>query len=203
MEERNKFARDLHDTLAQGFAAIIMQLGAADLATAVSPALQPYLTRIEDLARSNLADARRTVSELRTSERIRDPFLLRLTELARQIESVCGSIVQTQVTGSRRTLPAVVEDELFLIAQESLTNAMKHADVVELKVEIIFSGPGVRMKVKDNGKGFSVMEQAKPGHFGLQTMQERAHRINAKLTIISEPGFGTEILTIWIDPTLE
>lgn len=199
VEERNKFARDLHDTLAQGFAAILMQLGAAEQSGDIPETLLPYLNRVECLARTSLAEARSTVSELRTSERVRDILLTRLSELARRLEQAYGSVVQVGVRGVQRAFPFVVEDELYLIAQESLTNALKHAQATEVRVELEFLGEGLRLKVRDNGKGFSPDERCKPDHFGLQTMQERSQRIGASLTIISEPGFGTEILTLWSD----
>ena len=203
MEERNKFARDLHDTLAQGYAAILMQLGAADQFGPASPALLPVLDRIEDLARSNLAEARRTVHELRTSERVRAPLVARIYEVVRGLESAFSRVIHTSVAGRQRPLPSVVEDELFLIAQESLTNAMKHAEASDVKIEVEFADLFVKLKVKDNGIGFAAKERLKPNHFGLQTMGERSQRISAALTIISEPGFGTEVVSLWKEHSRE
>ena len=201
LQERNLLARDLHDTFAQGFAAILMQLGAADQAGIAPRTLLPYLNRIEDLARTNLAEARRTVNELRTTERVRDALLSRLGEMTRRLDTTYGISAPLNIKGARRALPPVVEDELYLIAQEAVTNAMKHADADEVKLEVEFDDGDVRLRVRDEGRGFCAEHRCKPGHFGLQTMQERSQRIDANLTIISEPGFGTEILVLWKDPS--
>jgi len=196
LEERNRIARDIHDTLAQGFAAILMQLQST-LRTA-SPLPKPVVSSIEnavDLARSHMIEARRSVCALRPQTMESGDFaavLQRTVELARRATDVPIELTIDELPG----LGAGVERELAGIAQEALTNAVRHARARRIVVRASAArGVGFRMSVADDGRG--IAKERFGAGFGLTSMQERAERIGAELTIVTAPRAGTEIVLAW------
>lgn len=198
LEERNRLARDIHDTLAQGFAAILMQLQAAQReARAVTPAVTEKLDAAIDLARSHMIEARRSVSALRPIVGDGEDLtvsLQRLVEMARRTTDV-------PITLAIDELPrygAAVERELIGIAQEALTNAVRHsrARAIDVRAAAVRS-IGLRLSVADDGRGIAREPRSSSGGFGLTSMQERAERIGASLTIVTAPRSGTEVVVAW------
>ena len=196
-EERNRLARDIHDTLAQALAQIVMQLQHAEsrLGPAWASAREPLET-VRQLAVEGLAEARRSVSILRP------PLTPRgLAQAVRDVADVVrgqhrGSL-EVRVTGVPHTMERFVEEELFAIVREALTNAAKHSQASRIDVEVAYPDPrSVRVAVTDDGVGFDP-DQPRNGRFGLVGMYERAERIGAALTLASEPGGGTEIVAVW------
>jgi len=196
-EERNRLARDIHDTLAQALAQIVMQLQHAEsrLGPAWASAREPLET-VRQLAVEGLAEARRSVSMLRP------PLTPRgLAQAVRDVADVVrgqhrGSL-EVRVTGVPHTMERFVEEELFAIVREALTNAAKHSQASRIDVEVAYPDPrSVRVAVTDDGVGFDP-DQPRNGRFGLVGMYERAERIGAALTLASEPGGGTEIVAVW------
>jgi signal transduction histidine kinase len=199
LEERNRWARDIHDNLAQGFAAILMQLQASqrDAAELPAPVAASIATAI-DLARTHLSEARRSVGALRpnvgNSEDIA-AALTRLIELNRRTTTVPIELVVD-------TLPRYgdsVEREIIAIAQEALTNAVRHSRAGKITIRASsVQSMGLRLSVADDGRGIA-RESASSG-FGMTSMHERAERIGASLTIVTAPRNGTEVVLAW-DPT--
>ncbi len=201
LQERNRIARDIHDTLAQGFGAILMQLqaaqraGAADLPPSVSTALETAV----DLARTHMIEARRSVSALRPpTEDTQDvgAALRRITDLARRTSEVP---VELSVDGLP-SFVAGVEREIIGIAQEALTNAVRHSRARRIAVRAEgVRAVGFRLSVQDDGRGFAA-ERCQAG-FGMTSMRERAERIGASLTIVTAPRAGTEVVLAWEPPS--
>lgn len=200
LEERNRLARDIHDTLAQGFAAILMQLQAAQRAAGTLPASAARsLETALDLARTHMVEARRSVGALRPDAGDADNLglsLTRMIDLARRTSDV-------PVELTIDTLPAFgggVEREIIGIAQEALTNAVTHARARRITVHASgVRGVGFRLSVADDGRGIARERQGLG--FGLTSMRERAERIGASLTIVTAPRAGTEVVLAWEPPS--
>ncbi len=200
LEERNRLARDIHDTLAQGFAAILMQLQAAQRAAGALPASAARsLETALELARTHMVEARRSVGALRPDTGDADDLglsLARMIDLARRTSDV-------PVELTIDALPAFgggVEREIIGIAQEALTNAVKHARARHIAVNASgVRGVGFRLSVADDGRGIARERQGLG--FGLTSMQERAERIGASLTIVTAPRAGTEVVLAWEPPS--
>jgi signal transduction histidine kinase len=198
LEERNRLARDIHDTLAQGFAAILMQLQGAQRSAALPPAVARSIDTAVDLARTHMVEARRSVCALRPQEHVEDvaAALERMVELARR-----GTDIPIKLT--LVDLPAFsggADREILGIAQEALTNAVRHARArrITIHAEGVRS-IGFRLSVADDGRGIA-KEQRRLG-FGMTSMQERADRIGASLTIVTAARSGTEVVLAWEPPS--
>jgi len=199
LEERNRIARDIHDTLAQGFAAILMQLQSAQRnAPLLPPKVARSLDTAVELARTHMIEARRSVGALRPQEIEAGDVaavLERTTELARRTTDVPIELVIEELP----PLGAGVEREIIGIAQEALTNAVRHARARKIKVHAAATRSiGLRLSIADDGRGIA-KEQVGAG-FGLTSMQERADRIGGSLTIVTAPRAGTEIVLAWEPP---
>jgi two-component system, NarL family, sensor kinase len=196
LEERNRMAREIHDTLAQAFTGILAQVGAAkQVLTDDVEATQAHLDLIEELARTGLIEARRSVVALRPQLLEEGSLQSALHRLVAQIRTAAmDTTLYYEIEGSVYSLPAEVESNLLRIGQEALTNAMRHANADEIRVELGYDRDRVCLRVKDNGQGFGVGSIPSSEGFGLLGMSERAERIGAQLTIRSQPGQGTEII---------
>ncbi|BDI19309.1 hypothetical protein ANSO36C_51110 [Nostoc cf. commune SO-36] len=195
LEERNRMAREIHDTLAQSFTGILLQVGAATQVLADDPeATQVHLEMIEELARAGLAGARRSVSALRPRLLEEGNLESALHRIVAQMRSTTDTALICETQGTAYSLPTEVENNLLRIGQEALTNAIKYACAGEIRVELVYNETQCILRVKDDGRGFGVGSIPLSGGFGLLGMSERAERIGAQLTIQSQPGQGTEII---------
>jgi signal transduction histidine kinase len=196
LEERNRLARDIHDNLAQGFGAILMQLQAAqrDIGTALVPFAQKIETAI-DLARTHLVEARRSVGALRPNVGDGEPITAALKRISERVQLTTSVPIEFTMDELPR-VGDVVEREIVGIAQEALTNAVRHARArrITLRASAV-RAIGIRLSVADDGRGFARDRHA--SGFGMIGMQERAERIGASLTIVTAPRSGTEIVLAW------
>jgi len=196
LEERNRIARDIHDNLAQGFAAILMQLQGAqrDRAKLPVPIAVSVDTAVE-LARTHLTEARRSVSALRPDVGGGDDMATSLKRLADMGQRTNGVPVELVMDDLPRFGDGV-EREILAIAQEALTNAVRHAHARRIMIRASsVKSVGLRLSVADDGRGMT-QERSTSG-FGLTSMQERADRIGASLTIVTAPRHGTEVVLAW------
>jgi signal transduction histidine kinase len=195
LEERNRMAREIHDTLAQAFTGILVHMGAVSRLVATNPdALQTHINTVRDLARSGLTEARRSVAALR-------PQLLEGGNLWTALERFIATMPSSTETrliydiiGTPYGLPPETENHLLRIGQEAFTNAMKYAHASEILVELVYEPTSCFLRVKDNGQGFEVTTTALNKGFGLLGITERAEHIGAQLSIESQLGQGTEVL---------
>ena len=195
VEERNRMAREIHDTLAQSFTGILVQLGAAAQVLADDlAATQAHLETIDELARLGLAEARRSVRALRPQLLEGGSLQGALHRLVAQMRAAADTALIYDVNGTAYALPPQVENNLLRIAQEALTNAIKYADAAEIRIELIYEASQCRLRIRDNGRGFGIGSATASGRFGLLGISERADNIGAQLTIQSQPGQGTEIV---------
>lgn len=191
LAERERFSRDIHDTLAQGFTSIVMLLEAADVAIGVDEDVaRRHLALARSTARDNLAEARSLVAALSPPE-LADGSLL---EAVRRLVGRCSDELQlsadTAVTGDPRRLPAATEVVLLRGAQESLANVRKHAGASRFEVQLDYGADVATLRVRDNGCGF---EPAVAEGFGLAGMRARAEQVGGYLRLDSAPGAGTSV----------
>ena len=194
--ERNRLAREIHDSQAQGFTAIIWQVNAAerDVEGGGEKALQ-HLERIRSLARDCLQEARRSVWDLRAGplgSRTLGEVLQQETE---KVAEGGGIVISFDLSGEESVLPPGVEGAFLRICQESLANVLKHANATQVTVTLAFHDSQVRLSIRDNGVGFDPATPRAPdregGGFGLINMRERARLWGGEFTAQSEPGKGT------------
>uniref|UniRef100_UPI0036F27E97 PAS domain S-box protein n=1 Tax=Vasconcelosia minhoensis TaxID=3366354 RepID=UPI0036F27E97 len=198
LEERNRMAREIHDTLAQAFTGILAQVGAANqVLTDDVEATGAHLDLIKELARTGLAEARRSVFALRPQLLEEGSLQSALHRLVAQTRATAmDTTLYYEIEGAVYSLPTEVENNLLRIGQEALTNAIRHANADEIRVELVYDLDQVCLRVQDNGQGFGVGSIPCSEGFGLLGMSERAERIDAQLTIRSQPGQGTEIIVV-------
>jgi two-component system NarL family sensor kinase len=198
IEERNRLAREIHDTLAQGLAAIALQLETADALFQSRPErAQETIQKALQLARSNLEEARHSVMDLRAAPLQKHSLTEALAALAvaEQVPVVDYTCLPTQ---HFPVLSARIETGLYRIAQEAVTNARKHAKAHKISMTLIAEEQWISLSVQDDGCGFdleSVTQQTNRSsqHFGLAGINERIKLLGGNLRISSEPGAGTSI----------
>jgi PAS domain S-box-containing protein len=201
--ERNRMARDIHDTLAQGFTGIIMQLEAAKGAAAQgNPAeVADRISRADELARSSLEEARRSVRALRPRA-LRDGRLsMALQDLLKRMTEGTGLNADFKAEGDERRIPTEYEEGLLRITQESLTNTIKHANARIFTATLNVSEGKIRLQLVDDGRGFD--SQAESDGFGLIGMKERVDQMGGQFIFRSKLGVGTEILVVLINKTAQ
>jgi signal transduction histidine kinase len=201
IEERNRFSREIHDTCAQSFTAIILKLEVAD--ETLSENLEDargYIISARDLARESLREVRAWVWNLR-SDSVANKDLPKAIEDFVQ-KTLLGVKIEVSVSsqGIVRELPKQIEFGLLRICQEAVTNVVKHANASKVRVELLYEPSRVQLCVQDDGRGFSV-ESSRTRGFGLTSMQERVDGIGAKWLISSVPARGTRIQVFVQVPT--
>ena len=205
IEERNRLAREIHDTLAQGMAAITLQLETADALTSTNPErAQDAIRRALNLARKNLEEARRSVIDLRAAS-------LQDRTLSEALETLTLETTQEGIEIDYHYVPADefpllsprLEAGVYRIAQEALSNAYKHAQAKHISLSLIVENGSLCLYVQDDGRGFlpdeviqvtNSLASAKLEHFGLTGMSERVKLLGGTLSISSEPGAGTCVI---------
>jgi len=194
LAERSRIARELHDTLLQGFSGITMAMQA--LAARLPGAEdRRALEHIVADAGASLREARRSLTGLRTRPEGRSGLAEAIAQTSRQLTEAKGIRLKLQLDPRDLLLPADVEDNLLRIAQEAVLNAVKHADTRSLLVALDRTATHrVQLLVKDDGAGFDAAVSSQPGHFGVVGMQERAAHISATLNLETAPGSGTAVL---------
>ena len=195
LAERNRMAREIHDTLAQSFVGVSVQLEIVSqlLTHSQLPAANQQLDRTRDYVREGLAEARRSIWDLRAIT-AQNTLPTRLTHIVEQSRTE-NLPTQLNIGGTYRPLSSTVEAEVLRIAQESLTNAQRHAQATHITLDLRYNSNHLTLAITDDGRGFNPSDATLPtqGHFGLQGMRERAAQINATLTIKSGPETGTTI----------
>jgi len=196
LEERARLAREIHDTLAQGFVGISSQLDAVAMAMPEDRSTaREYLDLARKMARHSLTEARRSVMDLRASVLEGQDLAAALNSGARIWTAGSGVDVQVDVSGVNDPLPQEFEQHLLRIAQEAVTNVLKHAGASRIGVNLHREARKLYLRIVDNGRGFEQKDvfSSLGGHFGLIGMRERAERLGGELRLASHPGEGTEV----------
>ena len=191
--ERNRLAGEIHDTLAQAFTGISLQLGVVKwLIQEGSLAIEPILDRINDIAQTGLAEARRSVWEIYPTAQEYSNLAEKISQSVEKLTSDCPIQVDLQILGSEYQVSAMIGYNLLKLAQEAITNALKHAKATKLSIILTYKDALVSLSITDNGCGFQ--PNLDNGGFGLLSISERCDRIGGQLLINSILGKGTEIL---------
>ena len=194
LDERQRMAREIHDTLAQGLTGIVTQLQAADRATSEA-SRERHLTQVHTLAKDSLTEARRAVQALRPEPLTDSRLPEALADLARRVAGTSGTAVSAETSGDARPLLPELEVTLYRVAQEALANAEKHARASRIGVTLTYADDVVLLDIRDDGTGFTPGEPARGDGtgFGLQAMRQRVQRVAGTLAIESAPGEGTAV----------
>jgi signal transduction histidine kinase len=195
MAERNRIAREIHDTLAQGFVAVSVQLQIVSrLLESSTESAKQHLGQAQELVRSGLEDARKAIWELRSQSTENQDLAAQLAKMADRVTAGTDIRAEVRVSGAYRPLRKPVEEELVRIAQEAVTNAVRHAAPKRVEIQLRFAAKGLELSVEDNGRGFSgELPSIEDGHFGITGMKERAQQIGGTLTVDSRQGQGTRV----------
>lgn len=195
LDERQRMAREIHDTIAQGLTGIVTQLEAAGQAKDRPDDWRRHLDNAARLARDSLSEARRSVEGTRPGPLANAALPEALADVARQWSAVNGVPVEVKTTGDRVPLHPDIEVALLRTAQEALANVAKHASATRAALTLSYMGDEVTLDVRDDGVGFAVSNGAVAPRkgFGLTAMRQRVGRVAGSLAIESEPGGGTAI----------
>ncbi|MBT2543195.1 sensor histidine kinase [Streptomyces sp. ISL-44] len=193
LAERERLAREIHDTLAQGLSSIQLLLRAAERTLPGDSAALPHIAQAREAAQENLAEARRFVRAL-------TPPDLEHGSLAAALERLCTGApwprVRFSLSGSPRVLPTPYEVALLRIAQSALANVVRHARAKRAEITLTFMDASVTLDIVDDGQGFAPSSAAAAsgdGGFGLPAMRSRAETLGGLFTVESEPGQGTAV----------
>lgn len=194
VEERNRLARELHDSVTQSLYGLVVFAGAAQEVLEAGDGMRArrHLARIEDAAHKALREMRLLLYELRPPMLEEEGLVGALQQRLNAVEGRTGLHVCLSVDGEI-DLPAPVEEGLYRIAQEALNNALRHAAATSVAVRLKADGQGLELDVKDDGGGFDVAAAADRGGLGLASMRERAEALGGRLEIVSHPGAGTTV----------
>lgn len=203
-DERQRMAREIHDTLAQNLTGVITQLEAAQQSRRDTEALDRHLRHAAELAREGLAEARRSVAALTPGALEHGRLHDALAELAQGWSERTGISAEVTTTGAGDALPVDAEVALLRVAQESLANVAKHASATRVGVTLSSLGSSVSLDVRDDGRGFDPATVGEEGGFGLTSMRQRIEDLDGTLTVETEPGAGTAVsVTVPVRSTQE
>jgi signal transduction histidine kinase len=189
--ERTRVARDIHDTLAQGFTGIMMQLNAAgQRLPSGSELARTHLEKARQLARDSLEEARRSVAALRPGALETGNLLEAIEQIGRQITSDSGIELETHLEGQPYALVEQCESNLLRIAQEALTNTVRHSGAQRAGIMLAYRPGSVVLEVWDDGLGIS---ESKSNGYGVGGMRERVQQIGGQISIQGQPGQGTRV----------
>jgi signal transduction histidine kinase len=194
--ERARLAREIHDTLAQGFVGISSQLDAVAMCMLEdAEAAGRHLDLARKMARYSLTEARRSVMDLRASSLDGQDLAAALRSGTQLWTAGSGVEVQVDITGQPNGVPRDMEQHLLRIAQEAVTNVLKHASASKIWILLHMEARRLYLRITDNGLGFeqSNIFSALGGHFGLIGMRERAERLGGELRLETQPGSGTKV----------
>lgn len=197
LEERDRIAREFHDTLEQELAAITIQLDAVEAQSRESSqTVRRQLELARSMSRRSLSEARRSVWDLRSHLLENCDLVTALKEISLPLSRGTGIAITVASSGTPTKLPALTEHNLLRIGQEALANALKHSHAKKIVVGVNYETKQVQLSIRDDGTGFDIQTagSANGGHFGLLDMRERAEKIGGRFCLNSRRGSGTEIL---------
>ena len=193
LEERNRIARELHDTLEQELAGITLQLDlAVDCFLRAPRVAQQAVETARNMSRHSMVEARRSVWDLRCQLLEDGDLVSALSQIVAPLAPADGRI-QVKIEGKPVRLPGPIEMNLLRIGQEAVGNAVKHGRARAVAIELRYTPAFVRLTVTDDGKGFDAEQSSRTGHFGILDMRERAQSMGSRLNIQSDPAKGTTV----------
>ena len=193
LRERQRLAADLHDTLEQGLTGIAFRVETMVVQRTKAQDNSENLERVRHLLSTVREDVRRSVWNLRADALDGHTLPEALQTVAARLADRSDLIVAVETEGTAQPLPDLIAGNLLLLAQEAMTNALKHGEPRSILVRLTFSHESLRLTVEDDGSGFDPAQAQTPreGHFGIQGMRERVKRLGGVFEIESTPGKGT------------
>ena len=194
-QERMRIARELHDTLLQGFLSASMQLCLADQWLPADSPAKPVLRRVQDLMCKGIDEGRAALQGLRSVALPEGSLEKALYRFVEDAASSDRTRLRIAIVGRSKPLDPNLLEQVYLIVREALVNSLRHSAATSIEVEIEYLRKKLRVLIRDNGAGIDphVLPHTQNSHWGLTGMQERAASIAAKLRIWSKPGKGTEV----------
>ena len=194
VNERTRIARDLHDTLLQSFQGLMLRLQLVEDLLPEGKA-KNQLEQTLQRADQAIAEGRRAVYDLRSSTAAPTDLAQAVRSLGEEFATENSAAFHLVVEGAARDLNPIIRDELCLITREALRNAFSHARAHHIEAEITYGERAFRLRIRDDGEGIptQILEEGRPGHYGLSGMRERAKQVGGKLDFWSRAGAGTEI----------
>ena len=195
VNERTRIARELHDTLLQGFQGIALRMQGVAKNLPMEAPPRKMMEEVLDRADEIMREARHRVRNLRRRATDENELAERLTKRGQELSQDHAASFTLAIVGAPRALEPTIHDEAFKIAGEALTNAFRHASASKIETEVTYNASALRIRVRDNGVGIdtAVLSNGQPGHWGLTGMRERARAIRAELNIWSRQAAGTEV----------
>jgi len=194
VNERTRIARDLHDTVLQSFQGLMLRLQPVEDLMPGGKA-KDQLEQTLQHADQAIAEGRRAVYDLRSSAAAPTDFPQAVRSLGDEFVTENSATFHLVVEGEARDLNPIIGDELCLITREALRNAFSHARANHIEAEVTYGERAFRLRIRDDGEGIptQILEEGRPGHYGLPGMRERARQAGGKLDFWSRAGAGTEI----------
>ena len=197
LEERNRIARELHDSLEQGLAGITLQLDlAVDCLEQAPRVAKKALETARNMSRHSMVEARRSVWDLRCQLLEEGNLAFAMTQMVRPLAPGGEAGISVEIEGTPVRMATSIEMNLLRIGQEAVSNAINHGRAKHVTIELKYDLDNVRLRIRDNGCGFRPAERASTGHFGLLDMRERAQSMGSTLELESEPGSGTSVRVV-------
>jgi signal transduction histidine kinase len=204
LNERTRLAQELHDTLEQTLTGIALQMDtAAKFAAVEGERANHHLELARNLVTQSQAEVRCSVWNLRSRSLAQIDLPALLINISKQMTDDTRIQVEVTAQGRVRPLPEIIEENLMRVAQEALTNIIKHSQATRATIALDYGPQNIRLHIQDNGTGFVLENHAGPreGHFGLLGITERTKRLRGDVSLASAPGAGTTLqVTIPIEP---
>jgi signal transduction histidine kinase len=199
MEERERIARELHDTLLQGFQGLMLRFQAVMKTLPAEAPARTMMEQVLDRADEVLLEGRQSVKDLREEGRSDAELSEALRHCGEELAGNYTSLFSVTIVGQPKWLSPVVFKESYRIAREALINAFQHSQAQKIEAEVTYLETELSIRVRDDGIGIDpdTITKGRAGHWGLSGMRERAQKIAGKLEVWSQVGAGTEVeLTI-------
>lgn len=199
LAERERIARELHDTLLQSVQGLMLHFDAAVRKLPGQDPIRPVIESALRTAEQVVIEGRDRVRDLRSASAPVEDLATLLSRCGEEFKKTTTTAFKVSVMGTPRHLDPIVRDEVHAIGREALVNAFRHAQAVKIEMEITYDRTTLRLRVRDDGKGVNqqTLDQGMPDHWGLSGMRERAQKLGGHLSLWSRPGAGTEVdLTI-------
>jgi signal transduction histidine kinase/ligand-binding sensor domain-containing protein len=195
LEERERIARELHDTLLQSFQGLVLRIQAVMKVLPDHESARQMMEKVLDRADEVLLEGRQSVRDLREEGASGNELSEALMDCGEELSQDRASVFSLTVVGTPKALGPIVFNEVYRIAREALANAFRHSNASKIEVELTYDSAHVCVSIRDDGAGMDqqILDEGKTGHWGVSGMRERAQKIGAQLNIWSRRGAGTEI----------
>jgi len=204
LAERERIARELHDTLLQGTEGLMLTVHAAARRIPSEDPTRQMLDLALERASGVMAEGRDRIQDLRSTVDSRAELSASLAAFGAALAKAGGTEFRVVLEGRIRELAPGVDEEMALVGREALSNAFRHASAQSIELQVIYGETDLRLRIRDDGRGLDekiLATGSPPGHWGLQGMQERAHQLGGRLDVWSRPDAGTEIELVVPAPT--